>query len=491
MKDSRIPATRLAVRIYVVILLAFLAIAALLVVSVRFRSDLRWRRAFALAPELSQLCTTHAPGSPELNAKLEGIQRDTGAEVTLYSSDGKLLGTSARHAPPPVPEAQRRAGRLPEPFLDGQPPVGALPSLPGAPPPAGPSASPSGPPSGPVAPRPEPPPDGHPPAPIVHVLPLSIANLPGAYAIVRIFNGFPPPPAPVTEIVVVLVCLGLASVTLAVMLARPLKQIAGAARAFGAGDLSARSQLKRRDEMGELSRTFDEMADRVTQLLNAQRELMASVSHEIRTPLARMRVALDLAREGDAQMAQQSLADIAQDLGDLEQLVDDVMTMARLEAQSARLIPPLRRAPIDARHIAEHALAHFSAAHADRPLDVDLPAQPITIDGDQNLLRRVLENLLENAHKYSPAEASIRMVVQRSEGAARFMVADKGQGIAAEDLPHVFRPFFRADRSRNRGTGGVGMGLALAKRIVEAHGGDIRIESQVDQGTAVTFQVPV
>lgn len=470
MKLISIPATRMAARIYLVILVAFLAIAALLVASVRLRSDWRWRRALGLAPELNSLVANHAPNSPALNSKLKDVQRETGAEITIYSKSGQLLGTSARHAPPPISE--RHVGRFDEP---------PRPELADAPPPP-PHAPPPPPGSPPLAGPPGPPPR--------HVLPLSVPNSPGAYAIVRVPKGFPPPAAPVAEIAVALVCLALASVALTIMLARPLNRIASAARTFGAGDLTARAHLDQRDELGQLARTFDEMADRVTQLLSAQREMLAGVSHEIRTPLARMRVALDLASEGDAATAQQSLGDIAQDLGELDQMVEDVLVMARLEAQSTRAIPPLRREPIAAREIVDRALAHFSAAHPARAVDTDLSGEAINIHGDGKLLRRVLENLLENAHKYSPAESRIRVALAPDDSTACFSVTDQGQGIAAEDLPHVFRPFFRADRSRNRGTGGVGLGLALAKRIVEAHSGHIGITSELDRGTTVTFHIP-
>ena len=241
----------------------------------------------------------------------------------------------------------------------------------------------------------------------------------------------------------------------------------------------------------EVARAFDEMAERITQLLSAQRELLASVSHEIRTPLARIRVALDLASEGDAEAARQSLGDIAQDLSELEKLVEEVLVMARMEAQNMRAIPPLHRAPIDLCEVVRHALARSQAAHAGRGLQADLPPKKVTVNGDANLLRRVIENLLDNACKYSPAAAPVNLDLRQIEDHALLVVRDQGHGIAAEDLPHVFRPFFRADRSRSRGTGGAGLGLALAKRIIEAHAGSIGIESQLDVGTTVTVRIPI
>jgi two-component system OmpR family sensor kinase len=294
----------------------------------------------------------------------------------------------------------------------------------------------------------------------------------------------------------VLLSLGVASLILATMITRPLQRISEAAQRFGRGDLTARAGLNRQDEFGALSRAFDEMATRLTQLLAGQRELVASVSHELRTPLSRIRVALDLANEGDAEAARESLRDIAEDLAELEELVNDVLAMARLDAaangQSG--IPRLRTQRVDGRALVKKAAARFRAAHPERALEVvpvEGPSGGIMLDADPNLLRRVLENLLENSHKYSAPDTPIELQLRIEGAAAVFSVVDRGQGIAAGDLPHVFEPFFRADRSRTRGTGGVGLGLALSKRVVEAHGGQIQIRSEPDRGTTVSFSVPL
>jgi two-component system OmpR family sensor kinase len=139
-------------------------------------------------------------------------------------------------------------------------------------------------------------------------------------------------------------------------------------------------------------------------------------------------------------------------------------------------------------------VSRFSGSHVGRPLELDLRAcddADTTIEADPNLLRRVIENLLENANKYSPASSPIRLSLVAQDGQAVVTVADRGQGIGPEDLPFVFQPFFRADRSRTRQTGGVGLGLALSERIVEAHGGRIEIQSELGKGTRVTFTVPL
>ena len=233
---------------------------------------------------------------------------------------------------------------------------------------------------------------------------------------------------------------------------------------------------------------------RIQRMLNAEKELLANVSHELRTPLARIRVALDLASEGDAEAARASLAEIAVDLGELETLLDDVLTSTRLELSGAG--PPDAGLPMHPEETAPEdlvakAVERFRAAHPKRELVVTVAQGLPKVLADPMLMRRVLDNLLQNAHKYTPdLAAPIRVTAAADQGGVELAVEDKGQGIAAEDLEHVFTPFFRADRSRSRGTGGVGLGLTLAKRIVEAHHGTIAISSKPGVGTNVRVHLP-
>ncbi len=510
-RARRVPGTRLALRIYVVILLAFVSIAAVLVVVARVRHARRWPGPAALGPYLAQMVASQHSNPQAMRRELDRALHDMGIEITVYTADGKLLGSAAKSPPPPGPPRPLPLLGPPGEAMPPPPPEGPLGPL-GAhragPPPGSPGEGMPPPPPGepPWPPGSHPPPDeplplardflGRPPPPPdrqapLQMVPLALADEPGAYALVRLPRMAWEPPNPTFEIVTVLVCLALASAALAFMLARPMKQIAAMARAFGAGDLSARAGLARADELGEVARAFDEMAERITQLLSAQRELLASVSHEIRTPLARIRVALDLASEGDPEAARQSLGDIAQDLSELEELVEEVLVMARMEAQNMHAIPPLHRAPIDLCEVVRRATTRSQAAHAGHSVQADLPPNNVTVDGDANLLRRVIENLLDNACKYSPAPTPVKLNLRQVEDHAILVVRDQGHGIGAEDLPHVFHPFFRTDRSRSRGTGGAGLGLALAKRIVEAHAGSISIESQLDVGTTVTVRIPI
>jgi signal transduction histidine kinase len=282
-----------------------------------------------------------------------------------------------------------------------------------------------------------------------------------------------------------------ASLLFARSLGRPLRKLASVARAFGSGQLDARARLDRRDELGAVAKAFDDMADRITALLQSQRELLANVSHELRTPLARIRVALDLATDGDAEASREALANISTDWGDLERLVEDVLAAARLDlGSSAPGGLPLRRDRVNLTELALAALTRFQVVYPSEQLELELADDLPLIIGDGALLRRVIDNLVDNSRKYSEPRSTVTLRVFRQGERAVISVIDRGMGIDAADLPHIFTPFFRADRSRTRKTGGVGMGLALVRRIVNAHGGEIEVKSEVGQGTEVQVRLP-
>jgi signal transduction histidine kinase len=258
---------------------------------------------------------------------------------------------------------------------------------------------------------------------------------------------------------------------------RPIEQLGRLARELGEGNLAVRANSQRRDEIGDLARSFDTMAGQIRRLRAAEREMLGDVSHELRTPLARMRVVLELAAGADLERARGYLGEITTDLRELEQLVDDIIVAAQLDPESPRwerAQPPLRRAHTAIAEPVEAAIARFSARWPERELAYQPPDDLLAVDGDPALLRRVLDNLLDNARKYS--DAVIEIHITRAEQTVRIEVVDRGIGIAAHDQARMFSAFFRVDRSRARSSGGVGLGLVLARRIVEAHGGTRRCD---------------
>jgi two-component system OmpR family sensor kinase len=288
-----------------------------------------------------------------------------------------------------------------------------------------------------------------------------------------------------------LVLLG--SLLFARSLAVPLRQLARVAREFGSGKLTARAKLDRRDELGEVAKAFDDMADRITALLHGQRELLANVSHELRTPLSRIRVALDLAADGDAEAARDALANISTDWGDLDRLVEDVLAAARLDLGTSEPGSlPLRRDSVNLGDVAEAAYERAQVVYPGEQLNLDIADDLPLIQGDGALLRRVIDNLVDNARKYSEPRSpiTVRLRANAANDGVQLCVIDRGMGIDAADLPHIWSPFFRTDRSRNRKTGGVGLGLTLVRRIVTAHGGSVEVTSAVGQGTEMRVTLP-
>ncbi len=311
----------------------------------------------------------------------------------------------------------------------------------------------------------------------------------GGGQVVFAFEGHAHRPRGSAVLIAVLCVIALASIPLARSIAAPVERLTQAARALGAGDLSVRARVQARGEVGELAQAFDEMAERIEAQVRSEKELLANVSHEVRTPLARIRVALELAAEGDLERARRYLGEIGSDLDELDRLVEDVLSTARLDL-AAHGSGQVRREPVDLSAVVADAARRFQERWPARALEADAAGPLPAVSGDGALLRRLLDNLLDNAAKYSEAPAPVRLAARAEPGAAVLEVRDRGIGIAAEDLPRLFTPFFRTDRSRARNTGGVGLGLALARRIARAHGGDVEVESQVDQGTTFRVRLP-
>jgi len=280
---------------------------------------------------------------------------------------------------------------------------------------------------------------------------------------------------------------GAVSIWFSRRLARPLDQLAEAARKFGAGDTSARADLKRNDELGYVGRAFDDMAERTSAVLQAQRQLMGDVSHELRTPLARIRVALELAAE-DPVAAKDVLADVGADLDEIDQLIGDILTTARLDGSTDVL---LDRRPINLGELADRAVQRFATRHPNRRLEPSIAGGDRDIECDPVLLRRAVDNLLDNAAKYSDAGTAVELAVIPNGKQVAFEIIDHGIGMSPDELERAFTPFWRADSSRTRRTGGVGLGLALARRIARVHGGDVTLASSPGKGTTARLEVPL
>jgi len=247
-----------------------------------------------------------------------------------------------------------------------------------------------------------------------------------------------------------------------------LQKLSRVADEFGAGRLSARARMPRSASIYPLAERIDHMADRIEELLVSQKNLLHSVSHELRTPIARLEFALELldAKAGDPALRRR-IAAMEGDVRELNDLVNELLGMARLDSEQA-----LRRETVDVAGLLESAAA--SLPPGPQALSVAVGHDLGTIEADPRLLGRALSNLLRNAQKY--AAASIRLSAAREGGKLLIMVEDDGPGIPEAERERIFEPFYRLDRSRDRATGGFGLGLSIARKAVLLHGGSLSVE---------------
>jgi two-component system sensor histidine kinase CpxA len=252
---------------------------------------------------------------------------------------------------------------------------------------------------------------------------------------------------------------------LAVHLTEPVRRLQKVVERFGQGDLSTRFETGRRDELGELARTFNRMADRIQTLLAAERRLLLDISHELRSPLARLGVAVELARSGQDRGG--ALDRIQKEADRLNSLVGELLQVTRAEGDPASLhFEPVRLDDL-VRDIVDTNRIEATARGSELKLDMDAAAE---IQGEPELLRRAAENVIRNAIRHAPAGTAVEVTVK----GRTILVRDYGPGVPEQDLPRIFDPFYRVENDRNRSSGGAGLGLAIARRAVELHKGTIR-----------------
>jgi len=271
---------------------------------------------------------------------------------------------------------------------------------------------------------------------------------------------------------------------LALEITKPVRALQKAVERFGRGDLSARVNSTRRDELGQLARTFDRMAGRIETLLTAERRLLLDISHELRSPLARLGVAAELARSGDD--LDSALNRIQKESDRLNSLVGQLLQVTRAEGDPNSLRRNRLRLDELLRQLVDDA--HIEAAARGCSIDYTR-ADPVTVEGDPELLRRAVENVLRNAIRYSPREALIEVSVARNDGKAVVDVRDHGPGVPDEALPRLFDPFYRVETDRDRASGGIGLGLSIARRAIELHKGAIRARN-AHPGLEVEMELP-
>ena len=311
---------------------------------------------------------------------------------------------------------------------------------------------------------------------------------------------FGPHGVPGLAILIAIISSGLVCYILARYLTSPIAQLRAATQKLASGDLSARAGLpgsRRCDEMAELMRDFDRMAERLENLVTAQGRLLTDISHELRSPLARLNVALELARQRSGTEARSALDRIDRETNRLNELIQRLLTIARLEAgdESIEKLPVHLEQIV--RDIAKDAAFEAQSRHCQVEATI---VDDCVVLGSASLLHSAIENVVRNAIRYTQENTSVQVRLEQGVGIendslqgpeAVVRVTDSGPGVPEDALDKLFRPFYRIDDARGRQTGGVGLGLAITDRAVRLHGGTIRVANRPQGGLVVEIRLPL
>ncbi len=269
----------------------------------------------------------------------------------------------------------------------------------------------------------------------------------------------------------------------------PVRALTGAAARLGMGNLEERVEVSSSDEVGQLGRTFNNMADRLQRAEQQRVRLMSDVAHELRTPLTNVRGYLEAMRDGVLTPTPAAIDVAHQQALHLGRLVEDLGLIAQADAGSLSL--DFQEASMA--ELATMSVAAFRPA-AERKgiaLTLEAPSELPIARMDRTRIAQALGNLLDNAVRHTPEGGEVSVSVEETEGSVRVSVADTGEGVPEEELAQIFDRFYRVDPSRSRATGGTGLGLTIARQMVEAHGGAIRAERRPEGGSRFVFEIPM
>jgi signal transduction histidine kinase len=300
-----------------------------------------------------------------------------------------------------------------------------------------------------------------------------------------VFRGLPP-----WGIALSILAAGVISYLLALYLTSPVKKLKSVVQSFAEGNLDARvtPQLgSRHDELADLGREFDHMAERIAALISSQTRLLADISHELRSPLARLTVALELARKNTTGKGMAALDRIEMESDRVNSLVGQLLALTRLESGAETVPPEMVSLEELVQEVIDDANYEAKPLHKEVRL---LRLAPCRVRGSSELLRSGIENVVRNAIRYTAEGTAIEVSLMTRLDNAVLTVRDHGPGVPELELAHIFEPFYRVGEARERTSGGVGLGLSIADRTVKLHNGSIRAEN-VEGGLLVTIELPV
>ena len=267
---------------------------------------------------------------------------------------------------------------------------------------------------------------------------------------------------------------------LALYLTSPIRKLREATNKFAGGDLTTRVAEKvgrRRDEISDLARDFDSMAERIESLVMSQQRLNRDISHELRSPLARMNVALEMARQRATPETMPQLTRIENESFRLNEMISRLLTLSKLETGSQ----DFDRHELNLKGLVEQIAsdADFEAKARNRSVKV-VRADDCRVIGSENLLHSAIENILRNAVRYTKEGTAVEVSLSNGNGRAVVAIADHGEGVPEVELKNLFKPFYRVEEARDRGSGGTGLGLAIAEQAVKLHKGTISAKNTAD-----------
>ncbi|MFC1902071.1 sensor histidine kinase [Chloroflexota bacterium] len=268
----------------------------------------------------------------------------------------------------------------------------------------------------------------------------------------------------------------------------PIKALTLTANRLGKGDFSQRVRVKGKDEVAEMGQAFNAMASNLERTEQLRRNMVADIAHELRTPLSNLQGYLEAIHDGVKRPDTETILSLNEEATLLSRLVNDLQELSLAEAGALRL----NRHPEDITRLITQAVAAMQTQAETKGLSLstDLAEKLPAMNIDSQRISQVLRNLLENAVAHTAQGGAITVTARQRDQWIEVTVADTGEGIRAEDLANIFERFYRVDKSRTRATGGSGLGLTIARRLVEAHGGNIKAESEPGNGSAFTFTLP-
>lgn len=258
---------------------------------------------------------------------------------------------------------------------------------------------------------------------------------------------------------------------------KPIKWLTEGVEQVSKGNLNYQVPIRKMDELGELTESFNSMTRRIAEMIHAKEQLLLDVSHELRSPLTRIKVALEFVPDGNTKKS------IGEDLSEVEKMIVEILETERLDSDHGKLY--LKKANVSG--IIKEVLQDFQ--NKSPGIKLTFVPKGVFLNIDTDRIKTVLKNVIENSLKYSKPESQpVEISIDDEEKSVVIQIKDYGSGIPKEELPYIFEPFYRIDKSRSKETGGYGLGMSLCKKIMEAHGGTIEINSELNIGTTVSLR---